>query len=438
MKKILPVLTALALFGCGGSDSTTDTPDVPTREQQLTRVSVGSQGEQANNFSTGGDAASGLLAFFTAATNLAPGATGNDAMVRDEATGAVRRIAPCAGSGAAIIQRLSADGRYLALQTTVALVDQDTNGVMDVYRIDLSTGDTRLVSQSTDGIPGDNASQRPTMSSDGRFVVFDSTAVNLVPNDTNTASDIFMRDMETSLTTRLSVAQDGSQANGASLDAARAIDSNAVVFLSSATNLVPNDTNNQDDVFVRDIAAGTTTRVSVSSDGSEANGDSGSAGEARSCGLTPDGRLVGFRSDATNLVADDTNGQSDIFVHDRQTGETIRVSLTFDGGQSNGFSNVVAFSRGGTYMAFHSDASNLVPDDTNGVRDIFVRRIFLDPTTARVSVSDDGVQGNGPSSFPYLRDDGITVSFGSEASNLVPDDTNGVKDVFRTVNPLLP
>jgi len=222
---------------------------------------------------------------------------------------------------------------------------------------------------------------------------------------------------------RVSVASDGTQGNDNSWDPSISADGRYVAFFSHASNLVPGDTNGKADVFVHDRVTGQTTRVSVASDGTEGNGYSWFPS------ISADGRYVAFESIASNLVPGDTNGVSDVFVHDRLTGQTTRVSVASDGTQGHSASDHPSISADGRYVAFESFASNLVPGDTNGKRDVFVHD-RLTGQTARVSVASDGTQGNGDSIYPSISADGRYVAFVSGASNLVPGDANGNIDVF--------
>ena len=232
-------------------------------------------------------------------------------------------------------------------------------------------------------------------------------------------------------TTRVSVASDGTQGNGdsygytANARPSISADGRYVAFSSVATNLVLGDTNDVCDVFVHDRQTGQTTRVSVASDGTQGNGESHSGSSA----ISADGRYVAFSSVATNLVPDGTNGAKDVFVHDRQTGQTTRVSVASDGTQGNSISFDPSISADGRYVTFVSWASNLISGDTNGCNDIFVHDRQTGQTT-RVSVASDGTQGNNVSFYPSISADGRYVAFYSDASNLVPDGTNGAKDVF--------
>jgi Tol biopolymer transport system component len=286
----------------------------------------------------------------------------------------------------------------------------------------------RRVSVGSRERQGNGNSLGPVLSADGRFVAFRSRASNLVRDDGNRAQDVFVRDRRTGRTTRVSLAEDGSEGNEDSGGAAISADGRVVAFWSSASNLVADDTNDRRDMFVRDRAEGTTTLVSISSAGAHANGPS------RQPALSANGRFVAFRSDASNLVSDDTNGTGDIFVHDLLSDETTRVSIRSRGGQANGRSRDPSLNADGHFVAFRSDASNLVPRDTNGAGDIFVHDRRSGATT-RASVGAGGRQAGGCGVTgcgcdPVLSADGQLVSFWSSASNLVPDDTNEDWDVF--------
>src|SRR5205085_12425541 len=191
------------------------------------------------------------------------------------------------------------------------------------------TDTTERVSISSAGVEGNEASSIPTMSADGRFVAFQSDATNLVAGDTNGQTDVFVRDRQMGITRRVSVDSSGNEANGfGSQGAAISGDGRFVAFNSSATNLVVDDTNGQYDLFVHDLQTGATERVSVDSTGAQANDTSSEPA------LSADGRFVAFSSYASNLISADTNGAPDIFVRDRQAGTTERVSLDNAGNQA--------------------------------------------------------------------------------------------------------
>jgi len=187
---------------------------------------------------------------------------------------------------------------------------------------------TTRVSVDSSGIQGNDLCYTHSISADGRYVAFDSHATNLVPGDTNASSDVFVHDNLTGTTRRVSVDSNGTQANGISSYVVISADGHFVAFASAATNLVPGDTNGNWDVFEHDMVNGTTTRVSVSSSGAQAfGGDSGVYGLS----ISADGRYVAFQSSALNLASPDFNGSDDVFVHDRVSGITTRVSVASNG-----------------------------------------------------------------------------------------------------------
>jgi Tol biopolymer transport system component len=321
---------------------------------------------------------------------------------------------------------ISADGRYVAFESAATnLVPGDTNSFYDIFVRDRQNGTTERVSVSSAGAQGDLTSYSPSISADGRYVAFYSFAANLVPGDTNGAGDVFLRDRQSGATERVSVSSGGVQGNsysgvsGVSISA----DGRYVAFHSAATNLVPGDTNGGDDVFLRDRLSGTTERMSIDSGGVQGNSSSYFPS------ISADGRYVAFQSFAGNLVPGDTNVVGDVFLRDRQTSTTERVSISSVGVQGNFASDSSAISADGRYVAFASTATNLVSGDTNGVSDVFLRD-RLSGTTERVSVSLYGYQGNGSSYAPSISADGLNVAFLSSATNLVLGDTNGFIDAF--------
>ena len=284
---------------------------------------------------------------------------------------------------------------------------------------------TRRVSVSSAGAQADQSSSQPAISANGRFVAFVSVAANLVPGDTNGVGDVFVHDLLTSTTRRVSLATGGFQAEtGASTGPALSGDGRYVAFDSGASDLVPNDTNEASDAFVRDRRSGTTRRVNVGPGGIQSNGQVGGR-----VAISADGRLVAFNSNATNLVPGDTNGTYDVFIHDRDTDTTRRVSVGPGGVQGNGFSFPPTLSADGHFVAFPSDATNLVRRDTNGSLDVFVRNL-KQGTTQRGSVGPGGVQADDASIDPTISAHGQFVAFVSNATNLVRRDTNGAADVF--------
>jgi len=284
--------------------------------------------------------------------------------------------------------------------------------------------ETTRVSVDSSGAEGNDSSWwGGAMSADGRIVAFWGLASNLVPGDTNYEEDVFVRDRSTGITERISVSSSGAEGNDQSGWPAISADGRVVAFQSRATNLVAGDTKGHSDIFVHDRTTGLTERVSVNSSGAEATG--GSFLPA----ISPDGRVVAFQSLASNLVPGDTKGHPDIFVHDRSTGLTERVSVNPSGAEANGWSSESAISADGRVVAFSSYARNLVPGDTNNRSDVFVHHRSTG-LTERVSVDSSGTEGNSGSGYPALSAEGQLVAFYSKASNLVAGDTNFVSDAF--------
>ena len=395
-------------------------------------------------------------------------------------------------AGAAI----SGDGRFVAFSSWASnLVSGDTNGYGDVFVHDRVAATTERVSVDSAGSQGDSESSWPAISGDGRYVSFVSFASNLVPGDTNVCHresgdsynclDVFVHDRETGLTERVSVDSGGNQGNNDSGSGGRwgwgirpAIsgDGRFVAFSSLADNLVAGDTNGFQDVFVHDRETGDTMRVSVDSSGNQASGDSRISPYGPA--ISGDGRFVVFESDASNLFAGDTNGHSDVFVHDRQTGSTSRLTPVCDAGYWDYSQQLPSISADGRYVAVlqgqsmdilggpwcdpepsdwgtevfvydrETGAVELAVGDSSepsispdgrfvayrvgtpwGVPDLFVKD-WQTGTTEAVAVDTAGNPANAEAHGPAISADGRFVAFDSWASNLVPDDTNNAFDVF--------
>ena len=410
--------------------------------QETTRVSVDSNGAEADWFSGGSkiSADGRVVAFASNASNLVGGDTNGafDVFVHDRSTGVTERVSVDSsgneGSGDnpyfdAPQIAISADGQIIAFSSQAPdLVANDTNSTWDVFVHDRSTGVTERVSLDSSGVQANDASFRLGLKADGSIVAFDSLASNLVTGDTNGFPDIFVHERATGITTRVSVDTVGTEANDWSLSPAISADGNLVTFRSLAWNLVSGDTNGTWDIFVHDRGTGTTERVSVDSAGVQANNNSDGPV------ISADGRVVAFSSRASNLVSSDLNGRLDVFVHDRSSGITERVSVDSSGNEGDKDSGAigglaVSISADGRFIAFVSSATNLVPNDLNRYYDVFFRD-RIQGVTERVSVDSAGVEGNGSSGGCSLSSNGQLVAFASIASNFVANDTNGETDVF--------
>lgn len=324
---------------------------------------------------------------------------------------------------------VSGNGRYVAYFSDASnLVPGDTNGWNDVFVYDTMNRAVERVSVTSDEAQVARGGNQPAISDNGRYVAFASDDPGLVPGDTNGFSDIFVRDRLAGTTTRVSVTSTGQEQSGGGAAAAELSgDGRYVVYWSAASDLVAGDTNENMDVFRFDRLTGRTELVSVADDGQPGFGQSGYPGGPD---ISDDGRYVVFESDAANLVPDDGNGPAlDVFLRDMVAGRTYLISRASDGTPGDVDSYWPSISSDGRFVAFNSDATNLVPADTNGEWDIFVRDRLAGLTTM-VSVASNGVQGNDISYPPDISGDGRYVTFFSIASNLVPADTNGTWDIF--------
>ena len=293
-----------------------------------------------------------------------------------------------------------------------------------VVSVRAAAGDVTRISVSSSEGEANSYSRDADISADGRFVVFWSGASNLVNGDTNEKEDLFLRDRQTGETTRISVSSIGAQADESSYYPAISGDGRFIAFMSDATNLVSGDTNGFSDIFLHDRQTGTTTRVSVSSSGAQGNNLSDSY-----VSITDDGRFIAFNSEATNLVSGDMNGAADVFVYDRQAGITERISLDSNEIQANAASFAPSISADGRFVAFSSSATNLVNGDTNTRTDIFVRDRVLGLTT-RVSVNSSGVEADRGGREPTISGDGRYVAFVSLATNLMDEEPYGYEHIF--------
>ena len=312
---------------------------------------------------------------------------------------------------------ISADGRYVAFESWSSnLVAGDVNQKMDVFLHDRTTGTTEILSVDAAGTLGDEDSGFPLLSADGTTVAFSSNATNLVPSDTNGSADAFVCPLATRTLERISVDPNGAEGNWHSGPASISTDGAFVAMVSLASNLVPGDTNGARDVFVRDLSSGVSERVSVDSSGGEADAQSLGAS------ISADGRYVAFSSPATNLVANDTNRKWDVFVRDRENGTTKRESVDSSGAEADGQSSYQGFTSisadGGT-LSFVSSATNLVPGDTNANPDVFVRDLH-DATWSNYGAGIPGA--NGVPAFTSSADPvlGTTITLGLENSSGAP------------------
>ncbi|MFN0009943.1 MAG: TolB family protein, partial [Planctomycetota bacterium] len=400
---------------------------------QVTRpVSVNSAGDFANQTCDWAKISSDgrYVVFETDATNLVAGDTENDTdvFVRDLLAGTTEIVSLNSsgvfGNGDSSAASISADGRYVAFRSRATnLIPIDEYLYEDVFVRDRVTGTTEKVNlKSTGGQTVSGDSSGPSISADGRHVAFESFASDLVVGDTNGQRDIFVRDRIAGTTERVSVSSAGVQGNGWSFGARISADGRFVAFTSLAGNLVPGDPTDKG-AFVHDRVTGETERVSLASDGSPA--PTISSMDA----ISADGRFVLFTSSASNLVANDTNLRIDAFLRDRLSGTTRRMSVNTGEGEANQHTFSTAISDDGRFVVMQGRATNLVPGDTNVRIDVFVRD-RLNNTTERESLDSAGAQGNGTCNYGTISADGRWVAFASGSTNLVPGDTNGRGQIY--------
>jgi len=368
---------------------------------------------------------------------------------------------------------ISRDGNLIAFESAAASGASDTNGTFDVLFRDLEEQGVSLISARPDGAPGNNRSTYPAMSSNARYVAFESMASDLVEGDENMTTDIFLRDREEDSLVRVSVASDGGDTNGASSRPSVSASGSSVVFCSSASNLVAGDDNEISDAFLYDVAGGTVARVAppdgtgvsgcrqtavsadsgivafaygtseagvqvymhdvasgqtalVSAPGGAGNAESGAEGIA----MSDDGGVIVFTSRASDLITGDGNGAADVFAW-QADGTITRVSVSHSGEEGNGDSGIMGLgiSGNGRYIVYSSTASNLVDNDNNSVADV----LRMDRSSGQVTVGGLTTAGrapNAPSYSPSVSDDGTRVAFVSQGSNIVYADRNAQPDVF--------
>ena len=459
------VSALLFLQGCGGGGTggAGSRPGV-----NVSRESVATGGGQASGgalaFGNSGAVLSGtgrFVAFQSDATDLL-GVGGDlndlsDIFLRDRQAGTTVRVsvadngAEAGGVNAGIgseFPSISPDGRFVAFTSDAEnLVAGDTNVKLDVFLRDTSplAPSTTRASVGPGGVEanGDSQSFANAVALDNAgnlLVVFTSEATNLVAGDNNAAADIFVRNVTAGTTARASVGAGGAQADNASLNPGISTNGRHVAFESAASNLVPSDTNARSDVFVRDLVAGTTVRLSVDNAGVQGNGDSFSPA------ISGDGRFVAFESTASNLVPSDTNAVSDVFLHDRDVSgsgtfdtpgntSTVRVSVGAGGVQAAGGSFFPAISDDGRFVIFETNAANLDPfGDGNGATDVYAFD-RSGGTLKRLSVNFAGAESDRGSFQATVSRGGQVAAYTSDATNLVSGDTNGLPDIFAAPLP---
>lgn len=425
MKRFFPFLIVTSLLGSlkGGDLEVVSRPpgggEANNRSENSVRVSRDGR----------------IVVFYSTATNLVAGDTNGrgDLFVADRVAGTVTLVTVSSdeiqhGNSVGRFD-LSGNGRFVAFECgDDSLVSGDTNGEFDILVRDLQEGTTERVSIRTDGMQANDYSLYPSISYDGRYVAFQSNATNLVNSDGNAATDVFVRDRLSGITTIESVSSGALEGNDRSYEPSLSDDGGTIAFSSDATDLVAGDTNGNTDVFVRNRLSGTIVKASVDSGGTPSTGGS------LMPELSGNGKVVAFLAVADDLVASDTNGVFDVIVRDLDAGVTELASVGTSG-EMNATPTVVlsSISHDGRFVGFQTSTA-LDAEDFGAVQDVFIRDRRRG-TTTRFSVANDGSAGNGISEGLSLSGDGRTGAFLSLASNLAPPDFNGFRDVFAGHTP---
>lgn len=402
--------------------------------------SVNDMGVQANNDTGVGSAGISMsgdgryIAYRSYATNLVPGDVNGDSdiFVRDMMTGSIS-LASIGTDGSqptspSYAQLISNDGRYVYFASVGRATWAGYNGALNSWVRDLVSNTTTLVSRTTLGNATSSA-MPVAVTTNNRYFMFETSVSGVVPGDTNGLTDLFVRDLDLSTTTRVSVRTGGAQHTISGLFTSNGYgnsisdDGRYVLTQSNAPcDIVPDMDKASENLILRDNVANTTVLISY--------GPSGTPARAQSQDMSEDGRYIVFFAPNSIFLSSDTNGVGDIYVYDRLMASFEIISRNSAGVLGNNYSVEGSISNDGRYVAFTSLASNLVSGDTNGQNDVFVRDRMTN-TTVRQSVSATGAQGNGGSSNPVISGDGNWVAFLTSATNLFPGDTNGHNDVLR-------
>ncbi len=427
----IPILLLTLLVAAGPLASLE--PDAGNAAGPLTEmVSIGTDGS-ANKSPASAPSISAdgrFVAYESKSSNLVPGDNNkkSDIFVYDRQTGQTTLVSRSStgelGNQHSTEPDISDDGRFVVFTSKASNFIEsassrkrgdgthDRGPGLSIYLHDRDTGMTRIVSVASDGTPGSGRSWLPSISGNGRFVLWTSHANNLVPGDVNRIKrDPFIHDTMTGVTQFVDLSSQGKHVWSGGSYGAASYDGRYVSFQSKANDLVPNDNNRDFDVFVRDMVLGVTTRVSIGTDGTE--GDF----IAEKSDISNDGRFVVFQTKSV-LVPEDTNGKIDIYVRDMWLNTTSLISLSSTGEQGDQDSTKPRMTGDGRFIAFLSKASNLVSDDNNGKQDLFVHDRHTGETV-RASLTAEGGESSGMTTHHSLAADGQFVVFASNAKDLV-------------------
>lgn len=329
------------------------------------------------------------------------------------------------GNSTSYSPTLSADGRLVVFSSSSDhVVPGITNpaGAPQIYLLDAQSAVTQLVSATSTGAPCNGWCEDAAISDDGSTIAFVSDATDLPSLPNAGGRQVLVYDVATGLLSRASIALNGALPNGDSFDPVLSGNGRFVAFTSRASNLVVGDTNGLHDVFLRDRVLGTTEWISAPRLG-------GVAGDSVLASISRDGALVAFQSDASNLVPNDLPLTDDIFLLDRAHGTFRAVNRTPGGALSNGASRLPRLSQDGQWLVFQSDSTDLVPGDTNGAVDVFAHSL-IGQVTFRISQTAQGTAPAGVSDLGFPSSDGRFIVYRSTASDIVSGDTNALADVF--------
>jgi len=426
------------VLGPGMAQAEADHPPQPPPSPTVSLVSASDTGGLADGSSSRLQiSGNGEFAVFdSSARDLVPGdgvTHGTEVFEANLETGAITRVSVnTAGgdqNGSSTLPSVSADGTYVAFVSSATnLVPGGSTGKNNVFLRNMSTGITTQVSLTPTGQQPAGFSTRPSISGDGNLIAFDSDALNLTSKRLPKSgyTQIYLKDMSTGTTTLESEGIDDSPGNGDSLRAAISSDGTHLAFVSDATNLTSNDNNGYRNVFERDLTENSTTLISVSDSGGDSNGPSDPSSRPS---ISADGQFVGFESRATDIVPGVSAQDYQAYLRDSVNDTTALVSVTPSDQPGDASSTRPSVSATGQYVAFESNAHDLVRKDRNHKRDVFVRDM-VNGTTTLASVAIGGGGSNGLSLRPSISADGSEVLFASQGSDLVSQGGNGFQQIY--------
>lgn len=412
--------------------------DRQTGQFELISISVDGRIGNNNSYEPQISADGSAVVFYTWATNLVAGDTNNywDLLLRKPASGSTQRVS-LKSDGSQLTnyptlppgQALSGDGRFVAFNAYEGLVANDTNLAYDGYRYDSQTSNLERVTFGPAGAQIAFGAAVSALSRDGQSILMQSGAPDIIAGQSFANARAFLRDLASGAITYISFRADAEQIGDDAYDALFSGDGSVVVARTATDSFVAGDTNRMYDAVRQDGRTSPAQRVSVPSAGislAAANQNSGDWSHAFAG--SEDARYVAFSSQASNLVVGDTNGANDVFVRDRLLGTTERVSVGSDGSQGFCGSSDVDISADGRYVVFQSCSAFVLPTPLTRM-DVY-RHDRLTHTTAVVSLTPGGAMPNSYSWFPTVSDDGRYVAFSSCATDLIANDGNGFCDVF--------